>query len=517
MMGRVSLLAAAPLVAAQFDGNPKGWNRDRRCDHFQYDPPCGACEGVGGYVGSDEADDFTVATCTTVGVLESASRVRPVWGADFTERKSHEILIGKKSDPACFQAFPYKDSTAENCYKPQECQLFSDMNKYKALILTANQGGNAWGVAGNVSSVIYHQGPNMWIVNKIGRLKLINQCVCTIPREGGEKDKPAVNAIQYNWVDKLFYVATEIIDVEYGVGDTVLDHWAFGPHHAWTDPETGVIVRMWQPFNGLQVFEPGQWSTGNAYNDAVQDGKNMFDELSPNGDKAPKICTKAGKTLNTFQIKCGDDGFPQTEAEDETTEYSHIELAKQPLGENHAAASDLRRAKSKIPRDAFKGDNFDSMSQTLNTYLTRHAPNSKNCDAWTVEELQELQMQLLMLRDPNLNDLYHETDDNRKMSKDIEEIVQQWNELNVLAATDPDLARAHRDGHCHEAVMWYVHHLPEAMKNTLKDEISLPLLTSMRHSLKVEAQHGPLVHRAYEEKVSCASCHSQEYPSSVVV
>ena len=36
-----------------------------------------------------------------------------------------------------------------------------------------------------------------------------------------------------------------------------VDHWAFGPHHAWTKPETGDILRMWQPFNGLQIYPGG--------------------------------------------------------------------------------------------------------------------------------------------------------------------------------------------------------------------------------------------------------------------
>ena len=36
---------------------------------------------------------------------------------------------------------------------------------------------------------------------------------------------------------------------------------------------------------------------------------------------------------------------------------------------------------------------------------------------------------------------------------------------------DHELARIHCDGHCHEAVMWCVHHLPEQMKTlTLSDE-----------------------------------------------
>jgi len=326
------------------------------------------------------------------------------------------------------------------------------------------------------------------------------------------------NPVQFNWVDNLFYVGTETIDVEYGVGSTLLDHWAFGPHHAWTDPKTGIIVRMWQPFNGLQIFTPGNWREGSAFEDAVHKhwftSEHLFEQLSPDGNKAPDWCTKHAP-INTFRIKCQDNGFPEVKPH-EAFPMNHVELAQQPLGQDKSMAADLRRARSKVPRAEFTGSSFQSMSETLNSYLLKHAPESKDCDLWTVEELQELQISLLMLRDPKLNDLYHETDDNRKVSRDIEQIVKEWDELNALARTDPALAKAHRDGHCHEAVMWYVHHLPESMKEVLKSKISLPLLSSMKHSLQ-DAPHGPRVHRAYEEKVTCASCHSAVYPSAIEV
>jgi len=284
-------------------------------------------------------------------------------------------------------------------------------------------------------------------------------------------------------------------------------------------------VRMWQPFNGLQIFEPGSWQTGSAFEDAIEtkshifgkDEKNhLFEQLAVDGTKAPDLCTKKGATLNTFRIKCNDRGFPSA-YDPPDAPASYLDYMTQPAGTNTAKASDLQRARSKVPRDDFKGDDFESMGQTLNKYLQKHAPKSKDCDQWTAEELQQLQISLLMLRDSQLNDLYHDTDDNRKINKDIQQLVQEWEELNKLASTDPDLARAHRDGHCHEAVMWYVHHLSEDMKDLLKDEVSLPLLSFMKHDLKESALHGERVHRAYEEKVTCQSCHSAIYPSEVTV
>ena len=85
----------------------------------------------------------------------------------------------------------------------------------------------------------------MWIVSQLPLF--VTQTICTIPRSGGDPTQPGVNALQHNFVDNLIFVSTETLDVEYGVGSLKLDHWAFGPHHVWTDPATGLVVRMWQP------------------------------------------------------------------------------------------------------------------------------------------------------------------------------------------------------------------------------------------------------------------------------
>jgi len=599
-----------PVAVAQFDGNPFGWDRQRRCDHIQYDPPCGPCEGVGGIVRSDQKDDIDLASCEVVGIMDESSLKRPVWGADFTV-VSHEILIGKKNDVACFQAFPSNDSTAEMCYKPQEVVIYSDMRNYKALILTANQKQY---IFGNVSSTIFHQGGNMWISNII--LGSIRQTICTAPREGGDPTKEGVNAVQYNWTNNLFYIATEIIDVEYGVGKQTLDHWAYGPHHAWSDPSSGLIVRMWQPFNGLQIFETSTWEEGVA----VERAGGLFSELSPDGSTAPGVAQPGGSLA---RINCAGDGFftendrppvmasrvcvmnqaafvvDLVEAKNIRTQEwlgsgdnfavndeNCLELANvnggvqegdlfkvrakavfgkqqvfdrevqfvpgwtanfvcrgttydyecalmnaipqgsttstatqdQPMGHALSGVADLQRARAKVPRVEYRGGDFSSMSTALNGWLLKHAPRSQECEKWSVEELQELQLRLLLLRDPQLDDVYHDAQDSRRLQRDLQTMKREWMELNKLAESDPVLAAAHRDGHCHEAVMWYVHHLPESMKVRLQEEIALPLLSYNRHAISAESTEHPAhrVGQAYDYKVTCASCHAPVFPDSTV-
>jgi len=490
----VAFVCAPTLVAAQFDGNPHNWDRKRRCDHFQYTPVCGACEGVGGIVWSDKNDDIKIVSCKIEENTQNPKK--PIWGDPFSELASHEILIGKKQDPACFQAFPSNDSRATNCYKPQEVQIWSSMADKKALVLKANQAGNAWGLVGNVTSYIYHQGVNMWIVN---HLPLgITQTICTVPRQGGDPTQDPVAAVQFNWTDRLSYVSTETIDVEYGVGSMKLDHWAFGPHHAWVDPATGLIVRMWQPFNGLQIFTPGNWVSS-----ITSEGQSYLAELAADGKTAPKAALPKG---STFRIKCGEDGFHKDSS-------TADEVALPGAGENSANVADLKRARTKVPRAAYKGDDFGSMSSLLNKWMLKEAPNSRDCESFSVEELQRLQITLFMLRDPQLNTVYNGSADRRQMQHDIEIMSKEWESLNAEAAHDPELARMHRDGHCHETVMWYVHHLPESVKAVIKDKASLPLLSKMRHDVLATKPHAVRLQRVYEDKVSCAACHSAVYPS----
>merc|ERR1712107_163514 len=141
--------------------------------------------------------------------------------------------------------------------------------------------------------------------------------------------------------------------------------------------------------------------------------------------------------------------------------------------------------------------------------------NSRDCDTFTVEELQNIQIMLFMLRDPELDNVYRDANDARRMRHDdVKAMAAEWEELNKAAAADADLARMHRDGHCHEAVMWYVHHLPEKVKVAIKDKAALPLLSAMRHDVMTTKPHVEKLRNAYEEKVSCASCHSAVYPSA---
>ena len=69
-------------VTAQFDGNPHGWDRKRRCDHTAYEPPCGACEGYGGIPTGDDNDAIKLTSCEIVANasdVDASTLIKPLW------------------------------------------------------------------------------------------------------------------------------------------------------------------------------------------------------------------------------------------------------------------------------------------------------------------------------------------------------------------------------------------------------------------------------------------------------
>lgn len=85
----------------------------------------------------------------------------------------------------------------------------------------------------------------------------------------------------------------------------------------------------------------------------------------------------------------------------------------------------------------------------------------------------------------------------------------QWASANAHAAKLPHLRDMHRDGHCHEAVMWLVHHVPAAEQQTVFARMPAPLLSTRRHSCNSTATgtENELC-KIYKAQVTCAECHS---------
>lgn len=261
------------------DENVHKWNRQRRCDEG-FRTPCGPCEGVGGLVWGDRQDQIDYTSCSVVSGPDAIPRDElptPVWGTFFQNPGYSEILIGEKADPFCLQPIPGKNPNANFCYRPEEGTIYYDMEHAMAIQIDLNL--QILGIPKNVSSVMIHQGTDFWIANKLWLGSEL--CICVKFKH--------LYPLNSRWVETGTYVARERIMVEYLWEEMTLDHWIAGPHHFWTDIDTGIVVRMWQPFNGLEVIDP-----------------RSREELTKVITFPPPMCKKGGAA---FRINCDDEGY----------------------------------------------------------------------------------------------------------------------------------------------------------------------------------------------------------------
>jgi len=489
-----------PETNAQGDGNPHNWDRKRRCDQIDYDPPCGPCEGYGGIPTGDKNDEITLTTCSVVANASSVdpkTLIKPVWTEKFVTRNYSEVLIGPKVDPFCFQVAPSNTSAGPLCYQKDGGMQNYDMSPTGPgvlrddLILDSS--------VGKIESRVTAQGLVLWILNKFPWYAAgTHQCICTNVHQGSDAKAAFLYPIQYNWTQQMYFVGREKIGIEYMNTEMVLDHWAYGPHHVWSVPETGKTVRMWQPYNGLEVFPEG------TQNSEEVDPK-LFEDIPP------ALCKKGGAT---FRIGCDDNGQPIPKGQEEATAAAKLaQITKQANENDHA------RAKQIVPRDEYRGDSFSNMSHTLNKWLASSA-KVKMCDKFSAKELQKLAATLFLARDVDLDKVYSAAYDNRRLLGDLSKLQKDWDSLNAEVEAHPDQEFYHevqRDGHCHEVVMWYVHHLSEDVKKVLGESgVEIPLLAYNNHrvgcAVAKDDTHSNVC-KAYESQVLCSDCHSNVRPT----
>jgi len=179
----------------------------------------------------------------------------------------------------------------------------------------------------------------------------------------------------------------------------------------------------------------------------------------------------------------------------------------------HAAVDprDLHRAKTKVPRPPFKGETPHAMGEALNRAMKSMFPNTKPCEQWTADELQAYQTQLYKYRHQDFDSIYQSSADNRRLLHGSLDAYQaHWAKVNQLVKPHEHLHQMHRDGHCHEAVMWLIHHVPAADQQTVFARQMAPLLPLSAHDgCGPDASQDELeVCRVYEAARSCADCHS---------
>lgn len=121
-------------------------------------------------------------------------------------------------------------------------------------------------------------------------------CVCLGPEDPSVTG--ALNGpLPWDFLKGALLIGRERITPEYLNQPVVTDHWVKGPHHFWYDVETKLMVREWQPFNGLNIYY--DWKIGKPAQDTMaldplctDDGNNASINISchfPHPDIAKDI------------------------------------------------------------------------------------------------------------------------------------------------------------------------------------------------------------------------------------
>lgn len=96
----------------------------------------------------------------------------------------------------------------------------------------------------------------------------------------------------------------------------------------------------------------------------------------------------------------------------------------------------------------------------------------------------------------------------------IEEYSVHWDDITRTAADQPLLVEMQRDGHCLEAVMWWVHHLSEATQKELTHVTipSLPLVEWRKPTQEEGAAASKVHSKHYDPSATCLACHGGGIP-----
>jgi len=176
-----------------------------------------------------------------------------------------------------------------------------------------------------------------------------------------------------------------------------------------------------------------------------------------------------------------------------------------------ASVTDLRRAATRAPHRSYQGDGFAAMNKVLNGHIEKIAGlATASCRNFSAQQLQDhVLAPLFEHAQPELLAIYAVNGDRRqRIHSNLQETRAEWARLKTVTEARPDLLAMHRDGLCHQAVMWYVHHLSQSRRKQVAAQLVLPLLPMHYHAASGDADSAHAeVHADYESKVSCQQCH----------
>jgi len=167
-------------------------------------------------------------------------------------------------------------------------------------------------------------------------------------------------------------------------------------------------------------------------------------------------------------------------------------------------ASDLKRARQWTPRAEYRGQGtLASANARLNKHLAaKKGITLKACETFTASSLRTMLRELLPRASEELKKIYSEVDGRGSKYTTVAQMEAHW-EMSA-PVHDPRV----RDAHCHEVVMWFVHHLTSEEQAHVMKATTLPLLPVVDHTFgKGSRAATDLAGKFYDQKITCQNCH----------
>jgi hypothetical protein len=257
-----------------------------------------------------------------------------------------------------------------------------------------------------------------------------------------------------NATGNLVYVGRELMDGEW------TDHFACYAVVSHNDRNTTIAFQNWHSL-GLgktQLGQPLRVAGSNSRPRKMPPSARMTNMFYSNVSDGP-----ASVPASTFVLPPGCLRVGAEQA------YALAAGAEEPA--TPASTADLRRARQRVPRSAWRGSTFGTAMAKLNKFLLAEEKlPTRECAGHSLTELHATQRVLFAARSSHLQSTYPEDDRRSLPFESVGSLLEAQEKQLALATARPDVMHLIRDGLCHETVMMYAHHLTQAMRDGLSSQ-----------------------------------------------
>jgi hypothetical protein len=228
--------------------------RKKRCD-WDYDPKPVMCEAIGGIIWGEGKDEINITECEpymNASDIPKDNLTSPGYPSVGFTVKEYAVGVNqcdKVGDPFGCQ-FPGAKPCAPHKFlnETYHAEYYDGSAGTGPRVTVMRADGNIFqGTDGNM------------YIQTLPNHPRFDFCICVNTAQDSSPTAPVSGALRHDFAKDAILIGRERIKVEYLNRWVIADHWMKGPHNFWVEVSTNLMVRGWQPYNGLQIWY--DWNT----------------------------------------------------------------------------------------------------------------------------------------------------------------------------------------------------------------------------------------------------------------